>query len=110
MKVKREKRTRCPDCGKGFTDVKSEVVNPIEHNPMILMQKAPRYSRPEDLYRRVLEIGSECITCGISFNELRHRLIEHENFEFDENGCLDRCLREWFWNSFFPRRSTLYIR
>jgi hypothetical protein len=57
-------------------------------------------SKPELIYKRVLEIGSECITCGISFNDLFNRL-KSEHFEFDENGCLERCLREWFWNSFF---------
>lgn len=55
--------------------------------------------KPEMLYRRVLEIGSECITCGISFNSLYTDLV-NENFDL-ENGCLKRCLREWFWNSFF---------
>ncbi len=55
---------------------------------------------PEDIYKRVLEIGSECLTCGISYNTLIHRLRE-ENFEFDSGGCLERCVREWFWNSFF---------
>ena len=56
--------------------------------------------KPEMIYKRVLEIGSECITCGISFNDLYQRL-QHEGFEFDEGGCLKRCLREWFWCSFF---------
>lgn len=55
---------------------------------------------PENIYRRVLEIGSECLTCGISFNELKERLID-EGYQFDDGGCLERCLREWFFNSFF---------
>ena len=55
---------------------------------------------PENIYRRVLEIGSECLTCGISFNELKERLTD-EGYQFDDGGCLERCLREWFFNSFF---------
>ncbi|AMA49468.1 hypothetical protein [Flavobacterium covae] len=53
----------------------------------------------QNIYQRVLEIGSECLECGISFNQLKERLKE-EGFE-TENDCLDRCLREWFFNSFF---------
>jgi hypothetical protein len=53
----------------------------------------------QNIYKRVLEIGSECLECGISFNELKERL-KKEEFEI-ENECLDRCLREWFFNSFF---------
>lgn len=55
---------------------------------------------PENIYRRVLEIGSECLTCGISFNQLKERLTD-EGYQFDDGGCLERCLREWFFNSFF---------
>ena len=53
----------------------------------------------QNIYQRVLEIGSECLECGISFNQLKERLKE-DGFE-TENDCLDRCLREWFFNSFF---------
>src|SRR5690606_22353908 len=48
--------------------------------------------------------GSECLECGISFNQLKERLKE-ENFDV-ENSCLDRCLREWFHNSFFHEEAT----
>jgi hypothetical protein len=54
---------------------------------------------PENIYRRVLEIGSECLTCGISFKQLKERLTD-EGYDL-ENDCLERCLREWFFNSFF---------
>lgn len=49
-------------------------------------------------YFRVLKIGSECLECGISFNQLKKRL-EEEGYSFD--GCLENCLREWFYMSFF---------
>ncbi len=77
-------KSKCKSCG---TPVIKEPV-PIEP------------PKPEIIYKRVLEIGSECITCGISFNDLYQRL-QDEGFEFDEGGCLKRCLREWFWCSFF---------
>lgn len=53
----------------------------------------------ENIYKRVLKIGSECLECGISFNDLKQRLKD-EDFDV-ENECLNRCLREWFFNSFF---------
>jgi len=53
----------------------------------------------QNIYQRVLAIGSECLECGISFNRLKQRLKE-EGFDVD-NECLNRCLREWFYNSFF---------
>lgn len=74
------KPTVCPTCNS-----KVELIKP---------------KSPEDIYKRVLEIGSECLTCGISYNGLIQRL-KAENFEFDNGGCLERCVREWFWNSFF---------
>ena len=57
---------------------------------------------PENIYRRVLEIGSECLTCGISFNQLKERLTD-EGYDL-ENDCLERCLREWFLIHFFTRK------
>lgn len=97
MKEERKKQVGCPDCGRRLrTD---ETNSTPEEQPIIIN---PRITpNPELIYKRVLEIGSECITCGISFNQLYHRLKYHENFEFDENGCLERCLRQWFWHSFF---------
>lgn len=53
----------------------------------------------QNIYKRVLEIGSECLECGISFNDLKQRLKD-EGFDVD-NECLNRCLREWFFSSFF---------
>lgn len=53
----------------------------------------------QNIYKRVLEIGSECLECGISFTDLKQRLKD-EGFDVD-NECLNRCLREWFFNSFF---------
>jgi hypothetical protein len=90
-------RKGCPDCGKPLR-YDSNIYNPNEQ-PIILNPDIK--PNPELIYKRVLEIGSDCITCGISFNELYHKLKYHENFNFDKNGCLERCLREWFWTSFF---------
>jgi hypothetical protein len=56
---------------------------------------------------RVLEIGSECLECGISFTDLKQRLKD-EGFDVD-NECLNRCLREWFFNSFFQVFSFLLL-
>lgn len=58
----------------------------------------------QNIYKRVLEIGSECLECGISFNDLKQRLKD-ENFDV-ENECLNRCLREWFFNSFFHEETV----
>jgi|SRR5690554_6879589 len=58
----------------------------------------------QNIYKRVLEIGSECLECGISFNDLKKRLKD-ENFDV-ENECLNRCLREWFFSSFFHEETV----
>lgn len=58
----------------------------------------------QNIYKRVLEIGSECLECGISFTDLKQRL-KNENFNVD-NECLNRCLREWFFNSFFHEETV----
>ena len=58
----------------------------------------------QNIYKKVLEIGSECIECGISFNDLKKRL-KNEGFDID-NECLNRCLREWFFNSFFHEETV----
>lgn len=58
----------------------------------------------QNIYKRVLEIGSECLECGISFNTLKERLKE-EDFDVD-NTCLNRCLREWFFSSFFHEETV----
>lgn len=58
----------------------------------------------QNIYKRVLEIGSEYLECGISFNTLKERLKE-EDFDVD-NTCLNRCLREWFFSSFFHEETV----
>lgn len=58
----------------------------------------------QNIYKRVLEIGSECLECGISFTDLKQRLKD-EDFDVD-NECLNRCLREWFFNSFFHEETV----
>ena len=58
----------------------------------------------QNIYKRVLEIGSECLECGISFNDLKQQLKD-EGFDVD-NECLNRCLREWFFSSFFHEETV----
>ncbi len=96
MNEKSKRKSICADCGRGLRKrLDSENINePIVINPRL-------HPKPELLYKRVLEIGSENILKGISFNELFHILKYHENFSIEEDSCLERCLREWFWNSFF---------
>ena len=54
---------------------------------------------PEELYLKMLTIGTECVSCGISFNDLKSRLKE-AGYTFDDN-YLEHCLKEWFYMSFF---------
>jgi len=53
---------------------------------------------PEDLYKNLLEIGSECITCGTNLKEIKQKLCDSKLINKDED---DNTLSLLFIESFY---------
>lgn len=56
-----------------------------------------------EVYKKILEYGNECFTCGITFPDLKQRLIQVEYFDKDES---DDTLIDLFLFSFIEKLDT----
>ncbi len=62
-----------------------------------------KHCTPEQLYLKMLEIGSECISCGIRYHDLKSKLCSQGLYNSDES---DETIKILFENSFSDRNST----
>ena len=67
------------------------------------MNNKHNHCTPEQLYLKMLEIGSECISCGIKYHDLKSKLCLKGLLNSNDS---DETIKILFENSFTDRNST----